>query len=179
MSVKYFQNKKTSEKGFLLPDVMIAVFVTVTTLVVIIAVLAPLFKSEFFKRDEIIATGLAQEGIELVRNMRDNNWKATPSVDAFRGLFPVNNSNPGRCTDYLQAALGAFPVCNNNNEHLSPNGSGLYISGSSGKFIRKINISDNGSGSVNRKVDSSISWTANGVNHTVTLTDILTPWGDK
>ena len=34
-----------------------------------------MYKTEFEKRNLVIATNLAQEEIELVRNIRDNNWK--------------------------------------------------------------------------------------------------------
>jgi len=71
MSVKHPHNRHALRKGFLLPDVMLAVFVVSAAFVSILAVMVPVIRLELFKRDEIIARGLAQEGLELVRNWRD------------------------------------------------------------------------------------------------------------
>jgi hypothetical protein len=51
-------------------------FVLSTGLVAIIAVMSGSLRYSFSNRDTIIATDLAQEGIELVRNVRDNDFAA-------------------------------------------------------------------------------------------------------
>jgi hypothetical protein len=37
-------------------------------------------------RNQMIAGELAQEGVELVRNIRDNNWQASPFVSSFNNI---------------------------------------------------------------------------------------------
>lgn len=63
-------------KGFSIVEVLISSFVLAIGLVAIMALIASGLKNSFETRDTIIATGLAQEGIELVRNVRDNNLAA-------------------------------------------------------------------------------------------------------
>jgi hypothetical protein len=186
MSIKSSFDTKIFKKGFLLPDVMFAVFVTISTLVVIMAAMLPLLKSEFYKRDEIIATGLAQEGIEIIRNVRDNNWKTctdgspTPCVDPIvtRTAFanPSFPSDGTICVDYNTFSSGASTTCSAGGALY--NNAGAYTHSVSGvsKFKRTITISPSGS---DRTVVSRVTWGVVPAMHTVTLTDTLTAWGDK
>lgn len=158
---------------------MVAVFVTVTAMVAIMAAMVPLFKAEFFKRDEITATALAQEGIELVRNVRDNNWKA--GRDAFVSPFPPSGG-PLLCTDYTKVTSGTFVNCADpNRQHLLPDSNGLYMveaGSSTGKFSRSINVA-NGATAGTRDVIVEVSWVAGSLAHSVVLTNTLTDWGNK
>lgn len=171
MSIKKNSQKTKCAQGFLLPDVMIAVFITATALVALLAAMTPLFASEFFKRDEIIATGLAQEGIEMTRNLRDRNWKA--SQPGFGGSFPADGTY---CKD---SAATSFAACSASNQHLTPdNNTGLYKTDGSGagKFQRTITIATSGS---DRVVTSVVSFVSGGSTHQVTLKSTLTDWGNK
>ena len=71
---KVRKNKKNFQKGFSIGEVVLSAFILSFTLVVLIRVLAVSLKESMGSRDSIIAAGMAQEGIELVRNLRDNNW---------------------------------------------------------------------------------------------------------
>jgi Tfp pilus assembly protein PilV len=157
----------TMRRGFMLPDVMIAVFVTATALVAIMTAILPAFRLEIYKRDEIIATGLAQEGIELVRNVRDNNWKN--GVSAFAGSFP----NGATCVDYKGVSAGC-----SGGDNLYRDAVGLYsrtVNGSS-KFHRTVTVA---TGSDTATVTSVVTWPSGTSTGTVTLTDTLTAWGNK
>jgi hypothetical protein len=63
-------------KGFSIPEVLLSMFVLSIGLVTMVAVLAGSLRSSYETRDQIVATGLAQEGVELVRNIRDNDFAA-------------------------------------------------------------------------------------------------------
>ena len=55
---------------------------------------------QYFNRNQLIAAQLAQEGLELARNLRDNQWKATPS--------PINLAEiylPGFTIDYQRISI--------------------------------------------------------------------------
>ncbi len=64
------------QRGFSTPEVLLSMFVLTTGLVAVIAVMAGSLRYSFSNRDTIIAADLAQEGIELVRNVRDNDFAA-------------------------------------------------------------------------------------------------------
>jgi len=90
-------------KGFSLLETMVAVGV------LMVAIMGPLtiayygFKATSVAKNNLIAGNLAQEGIELVRNWRGNNYLAdiadgTLSDPWLRGLLPPGPPNPpGNC----------------------------------------------------------------------------------
>ena len=182
MRINIFKNRPVFRKGFLLPDVMIAVFVVAGALVAILSVMAPTIKAEFFKRDQMIATGLAQEGIEIMRNARDNNWKKSSDnvsqpVNAFdsNSLFPSSGTY---CPDYLTTDFTTL-TCNMNtsDSYLQQNTTtGLYGRGGSGKFKRTVSVSGSGD---TRLITSTVQWGTGTSKHEVVLTDTLTDWGNK
>lgn len=63
-------------KGFSLLEVLLSVFVMSVGLMTIVAVINGSLAFSYDTRDNIIATELAQEGVELVRNVRDNDFAA-------------------------------------------------------------------------------------------------------
>ncbi len=70
----------TSYKGALLVEVLLAIFVISIGLLAVMQLITGSIQTSFLNRDTIIATGLSQEGAELVRNIRDNSFVATPST---------------------------------------------------------------------------------------------------
>ncbi len=64
------------QKGFSIGEVIISSFVLTIGLVAVTALIAKSLKNSFGTRDAIIAVELAQEGVELVRNVRDNGFAA-------------------------------------------------------------------------------------------------------
>jgi len=54
-------------------EAMIAAFVLAIGLVAVLQLFSSSLKNSLESRDRIIASGLSQEGVELVRNIRDNN----------------------------------------------------------------------------------------------------------
>ena len=67
--VKAIQNQKNSQKGFSLIEVLIAVFILGIVSVTLISVFIYGFNVVFKTRQVTIATQIAQEEVELVRNM--------------------------------------------------------------------------------------------------------------
>lgn len=68
--------KKSAPKGFLLSELLLAVFVLAVGLTSIIAIIGKSLRYSLESQDMIVASQLAQEGIELVRNVRDNDFAA-------------------------------------------------------------------------------------------------------
>lgn len=64
-------------------EVLLSVFVLSVGLMTIVAVISGSLRYSYETRDNIIATGLAQEGIELVRNVRDNNLITSDGFDTY------------------------------------------------------------------------------------------------
>ncbi|MFC1600286.1 prepilin-type N-terminal cleavage/methylation domain-containing protein [Patescibacteria group bacterium] len=65
---------KNLKKGFSLPEVIIAITIIVLIIVTATNLLVSSIRANTLNTNKIIAYNLAQEAIEGVRNIRDNNW---------------------------------------------------------------------------------------------------------
>lgn len=165
--------KQAGRRGFSFLEVMLVVFILGTALTVFTQVIASSFSHSAASRDTIIAAGLAQEGVELVRNLRDNNW--ANDKDAFEDKFPADGNNYRISYDNINMNNGskAFNL---------KDGFYSHSGGSATKFSRKIAISTSGE---TRKVTSYVIWgitdfpaTCDISNKCVYAEIVLTKWGD-
>ncbi len=132
--------KRKKRKAFSLGEVLLSVFILGVTMVTISQLFVVGLKNFADTRDSIIASMLAQEGVELARNIRDNNW--AKGNDSFDNLEAT--SAAGSClldTDNK--------YCNSNVENCFNTGCRLYYkngkyshdaSGSRTKFRRSVKI---------------------------------------
>ena len=65
--------KQKNNKGFSLVEVLIAISIFTMTIVTMMSVLSSGITDTTYAKQKIIASYLAQEGIEYVRNIRDND----------------------------------------------------------------------------------------------------------
>lgn len=65
---------RDNQKGFTLVESMIAVGIIVTSLVSILVLINRSLGFSSLAFNKLVAGNLAQEGIEIVRNIRDTNW---------------------------------------------------------------------------------------------------------
>lgn len=185
--------------GFTLIETMIAV--TILTL----SIAGPLFTASRsivaadLARDQLVASYLAQEGIEYVRMMRDNEFLASYrqgganiSADAWTNFLnnPITDTSaitqcrsPKKCTlDPVQGATLPLTPCPGNDcssvpLYLLQNGvySEQNLSGSRLQpFTRSIQAID--VSATDERIVSTVSWQYHGIPHSVTVTDHLTPW---
>mgnify|MGYP000608869676 CR=1 FL=1 len=61
-------------KAFSLVEIIVAIFVTGVAIVAGVLLIASSFRASVSVKNLLIASHLAQEGIELARNIRDGNW---------------------------------------------------------------------------------------------------------
>jgi len=71
MHIKYtIENKK----AFSLLEIIIAMFIISMGVIGVMSLIVSNINLGLFSKNKLIAMNLAQEGIELVRNIRDENW---------------------------------------------------------------------------------------------------------
>lgn len=78
------KNKKVyppNRQGFSIMESIIGIAIVSGVFVAFLALLPSIIKTESHAQRTIIATNLAQEGVEMIRNLRDNNLKI--GCDAF------------------------------------------------------------------------------------------------
>lgn len=142
---KYF--KKKSLCGFSLGEVLLAGFVLTVGLLAISALMTKSLKGSFETRDTIVAVLLAQEGVELVRNVRDNDFVASSgNADGFpASSFDINKKYCRMSyNDSNVDCLGAANEPNSNKSRYyleyTPGNKMYKHTGNQGRFSRYIYI---------------------------------------
>jgi|CXWL01.1.fsa_nt_gi prepilin-type N-terminal cleavage/methylation domain-containing protein len=192
--------KKLTTAGFTLVETLVAVSI------ISLSVTAPLFAASRalvaaeIARDKLTASYLAQEGIEYVRAMRDDEFlaayqiaPATASTDSWNyflnGGGPNGDASFSQCIAPAACTLDPFlPMGTGNNFslntvpatplYLTAQSGGAYVqrqtTGTRTAFTRTIWAS---SVSANEElITSTVTWSFHGTPYTVTVKDHLTPW---
>ncbi|MGB4942985.1 MAG: hypothetical protein WBO92_02635 [Candidatus Moraniibacteriota bacterium] len=178
-------------QGFTIAEVLLAGFVLSVGMVTVMSLFSASHRQSFDTRNVIIATELAQEGAEIVRNIRDNNiayrtahWGTTApnncsetnmsgDCDPFR-YFP-NGANQ-RCTVSYNSSVTADMSCPGSpSTLLSLDGNGLYQhgGGTATRFHRLLKIDHTG-GADTARVQSFVTWQDPGSNLNGSNTAV--PW---
>lgn len=154
--MKYFRKNL---RAFSIAEVMLSVFVLSVGLLAVVKLMSESLNYSYDNNDSIIASELAQEGIELVRNVRDNDIVAGNT-----GFTAFRNDDRHCRIDWNSSNLG----CDNNigysNRYVLQYRDGRYTntaSGASGKFSRYVHIDYQGSASANNEyaiVRSFVYW---------------------
>ena len=119
--IKQKINKKI-KRGISIVEVMIAIYIISMAFIGILSLVVQNIRMQNINKNAIMASQLAQEGLELVRNQRDTNW--------------ITDSNwklgTGNATDIVQD--GTYVVDYNNGisnsaSNISDPGTRLYIDG--------------------------------------------------
>jgi len=163
--------RNKDEKGFALIEVMVAIFVITIGIIGAVNLVNYSISSVIIGKSQVIAANLAQEGVEIVRNIRDSNW--VEDVDWDNGLIngPVDCSS-GCLVQYDSTELISFV-----DEPLKfYNGFYQYagLDEDKTRFYRKITIIDIGIDEI--KVVSEVTWEERGRSYAVPAEDRLYDW---
>lgn len=164
-------------------EVMLVVMILSVALLVFIQVTSKSVVHSIESQDSIIAAGLAQEGVELVKNIRDNNWADKKTAFALPFLDNIGYD----CRISYDDATTCSYLGSNYDLKLKTDSGGEFYSHSGGsvtKFFRKINIRKQGD---TRIVTSYVIWSrpdfpalsdCNPAHKCVYATITLTQWGE-
>lgn len=154
-------------KGFTLIETLVAITILA------IAIVGPFFAvqsallASYTARDQLIASSLAQEGAEYIRNVRDNNFLANRAW-----LFGLNVCRPGPCVvdttqNTVSGSVGPLYLSATN----------IYTQQQTGtvtKFTRTVSIEDISAFEV--RVTVTVTWNNRGVTNSVVVEDRLSDW---
>ena len=193
---------RSTSAGFTLIETLVAI--TILTL----AVVGPLFAAHRaviaaqISRSQLVASYLAQEGVEYVRSMRDSIYlAASPGADASTVAWTtfLTSNNPLSVTQCRASqgnpnvwcafdptlSSGLQPCSGGSCTPLYLSSSGVYVQSSTGAptpYTRSIQVldipgtADGASPYPDKRLVSKVSWAYQGKTYTVTVTDHLTPW---
>ncbi len=156
--MKYIFSKNKNQKGFSLLEVAIAVSIITIGFIGVSSLSNQSLQVEQTNRNTIIASMLAQEGLEIVRNIRDENW--LEGRDFKDGLI----DSQGFDYDYRidRAAKIVIPNIDHDNAILKINPTTKMYGHAGGEdsiFRRMITTSDNGN---NLEVTCLVQWNERG-----------------
>jgi len=171
-----------NRSGFTLIEVIVAIFILTIGVMGAYAVVQQIIASTSITSSRLVAAYLAQEGIEIVRNIRDSNWLAGDSWD--EGITGCGPSPAGCEADYkvdtpqedLPLTFCPAPCNYDDLRSLNIEGNGFYSysPGTPTKFKRKITITPDGTHIL--KVSVQIEWPERGKIHQVIAQENLYKW---
>ncbi|MFA6995617.1 MAG: type II secretion system protein [Patescibacteria group bacterium] len=168
-------------KGFTMVEIIVVLFIISVGIVGVLSLIVQNISSQSYDKNNLVASQLAQEGIELIRKVRDSNWAADP-VSSFDQNLVFDPSNPTEdgseyYMDYLDSAPNLY-VLSPAGAVLRQDSNGFYVNGdragTSTIFSRRITIAK--LSPVSLQVDSSITWTDHNHNYSYNLETLLYDW---
>lgn len=156
-----------SRAGFTLIETMVALaLVTIAMGPVFILAISSVNAASRIEHN-LIAANLAQEGIEVVRNIRDTNWLAGTAFD--------NNLPAGTWRAEWNTVSGGLMPIGSNPVLKKNNGLYNYTTGIDTVFRRTITISKPNSGEL--VLTSSVTWIERGsINKNISIESHLFDW---
>lgn len=185
--------KSTKKSGFTLLEVIVAIFILTVGVGGSFVLIQQTLSASLMVRSRLIAAYLAQEGIEIVRNIRDNNWLEqresfeTPPEplwnDGLDNCLPPTNCCEADCkTDMPPSKTPLTPVvgCSFNNLrylNIDNNGFYSYSGGAQTKFKRKISIEQVEDNKI--KVVVIVQWKEKNKTHQIEVVEHITNWYEE
>jgi len=154
-------------RGFTLIEVLVSLVIITVAMgpVIILATSAVNVTSRI--EHNLIASNLAQEGIEVIRNIRDTNWANNRSFD--------NNLPVGTWRVQWDTIGGGLMAVTPNPVLKKNNGLYNYVIGTDTVFRRTVTISKPNSGEL--VLVSSVTWLERGnINRTISAESHLFNW---
>jgi prepilin-type N-terminal cleavage/methylation domain-containing protein len=159
-----------TKKGFTLLEVIIAITIVTVGLVSVLGNIYQAVSYTSFSSSRLIALYLLQEGMEIVRNIRDENWLNNRDWGTGLGAGDYEANYNDRSLSFYQDR----PL------KLDPNGFYSYESGTETRFKRKITISYPNSSECPQdqclSVQVTVFWNQLGREHQVQATQYLYNW---
>lgn len=157
-----------NKAGFTLVEILISLLIFSFVITPIIFILSTNLSSAASVRNSYVASGLVQEGVEIVRNMRDTGWLAGTSFD---------DSIPDG-TYRVQWNSDAFIPLGTNPSLLENGSTGIFgydIGDIQTIFSRTVVISTVTS-NVEKRIVVTVSWNEKGISKSVSAEEHLFNW---
>lgn len=139
-----------SSKGFTLIELIIAIFILSVAVIGVYNAFSLMVVLTSDIADRLVASYLVQEGMEIVRNIRDNNWMSASENPEYSWLNNLTFCENGCQADYTTGTISpnatiisAWQGEETGGAYLNIDSGGFYSchAGQATKFRRKISIS--------------------------------------
>ena len=180
--IKFFRQK--NNKGFTLVETLIAISVFTLSIVALMSFLSQNISNTGYAKKKIIAAYLAQEGIEYIRNMRDNYilYTGTTSLawnDFIGKISPCDSSNDcGFDSSISFNNPNSVFLCSAHTEqcklYVNNGDYNTNLNGIDSGFVREIRMASTNLNEI--KIFSTVSWSQGVGVYSITFSDSLFNW---
>lgn len=173
-------NSKLNENGQSLVEVVIALGIAVIIVIAFTNATITSVRNSQYSKNQNLATKYAQESIELIRAIRDQNTVGSVSGDSINtwgDLWGMNlknrNPTPSGYTGYCfslnktELTIATRLTCTDDTDE-NLDGTNL--------FYRKINVTDDGIVLTKKQINVKVYWSDNRGQHKTEVSTFLTNW---
>ncbi len=160
---------KTS--GFTLVETLVSLFILSIAISATLAIITFNLNNANFVKNNFIASGLAQEGAEVVRNLRDTDW-FTPG-QSFGYLGGTSVANGVYCVQWDSELLTPIASCSN---PLKKDASGTYQHGSGSATIFSRTVTVDPVSASELRITVNVTWPERGGIRTISAEEHLYDW---
>jgi len=168
-----------NKKGFTLIESIVAISILVTGILAVYYVFASLSNQAKASSNKLSAIYLAQEGIEVIRNIRDSNW--INGQDWLFGILGIGDCSSG-CNyevDYRTGTSELYPITYfiDEGRFLNKDVFGLYSYGSEyldNVYKRKITLYLQDEDTL--KISCTVYWFYGNESYSVQIDEVLYNW---
>jgi len=166
----FFKDKKN---GFSMIEVIVSLFIISTALTGVMTLISHTVSSSGASASRLAAAELAQEGIEVVKNIRDLNFDANGWDDCYSTYVGTNDYLIQYNDTALRPFISEYPL-----RFDSLSGLYGYDAGADTPYKRRITLSKNPSGSDENEilVTVQVTWTEKGRSNALTVEDRIWNW---
>jgi len=170
--------KISNNSGISILEVVVAMMIITMGMVGVLSLVIQNIEAQYINKNVLMASGLAQEGLELVRNARDLNW-LTPGNDPIIGWKQNIVGDGTYIMDYggLASIMMAINSIDEAGARLYVNSNGFYTHTSGGNtpanFYRLITVVDN---TDYLDIKCAIRWKDGAQSHDYTAETYLYNW---
>jgi len=164
------ERKKTTNTGFSIIEVMVAVAIISVGMFGVVSMMTQNIIVQPVNKNNLIASMLAQEGLELVRQVRDSNWIGSSTVVGFSSGIPATST----------IDIGGFKSSGLDfddsaaNLYIDNNGFYSHSGATSTPFKRLLTVSSTSPEYINIK--STVRWSRNGKIYDYVAETLLYDW---
>ena len=162
-------------KGFSLIEVITAIFILTVGIGGSFSLIYQTLAAVYTVRSELTASFLAQEGVEVVKNLRDNAWLESRAATSTSWLANLSETGGDYELDYSTQSLSQAYA--GNYLKVDSNGFFNYTSGTQTNFTRKITLVNVSTTTV--KTTVTIGWKTGGRDHSLVVEENITNWYEK
>ncbi len=163
------EKPNSRSKGIMMLEVIGAIFILAIGVTAAFALISRSVSSISSARERLIASYLAQEGIELVRNIRDTNWISGDKWD--KGLTGCDLSP---CQVFYNSSSLTHVYSGKPLNIESATGFYGYGPGEKTRFRRQITIKEPAASTMDVYVN--VTWREKGITHSIKAEDRLRDW---